>query len=217
MSDKRLLEIQQIRHITPSVFTIRVERDNIQFQAGQHIGLGLKEYPYMREYSIYSGEADNYLEVLIKEVKDGTLTPKFKTCSVGERLTMDGPTGSFILNPYSVKQNKFYFIATGTGISPFHCFIKSYPEINYQLIHGVKLLTESIDREEYAPGKYISCTTEDPNGDFNGRVGQYISAAPVDPEGMYYLCGSGRMIYEVNSILQSKGIAPHQIFWEIYF
>ena len=217
MAEKRFLEIQKIRHITPTVFTIRLDRNDIHFQAGQHIGLGLKEYPFMREYSIYSGETDNYLEVLIKEVKEGTLTPKLKVCSVGEQLTMDGPTGTFIVNPDSLKRNKFYFIATGTGISPFHCFIKTYPRINYQLIHGVKFMQESIDREEYGPGRYLTCTTEDPEGDFNGRVGQYITANPVNPEGLYYLCGSGKMIYEVNTILQSKGIPPNQIFWEIYF
>ena len=217
MSEKRLLEIQKIRHITPTVFTICLERDDIKFKAGQHIGLGLNEYPYMREYSIYSGENDDYLEVLIKEVKDGTLTPKFKACSAGEKLIMDGPTGSFVVKPDSVKRDKFYFIATGTGISPFHCFIRSYPEMNYQLIHGVKFVEESIDRDEYAPDRYINCTTEDPKGDFRGRVGQYLAANPVDPDGLYYLCGSGKMIYEVNSILQNKGIAPHRIFWEIYF
>jgi ferredoxin--NADP+ reductase/benzoate/toluate 1,2-dioxygenase reductase subunit len=217
MSDKRLLEIQKIRHITPSVLTIRLDRNGIQFQAGQHIGLGLKEYPYIREYSIYSGEEDNYLEVLITEVKEGTLTPKFKACSVGEQLAMDGPSGSFRINPDSLKLNKFYFIATGTGISPFHCFIRTYPKINYQLIHGVKSLQESIDRADYEQGRYLNCTTEDPNGDFKGRVGQYINANPIDPEGLYYLCGSGKMIYEVNSILQSKGIPSHQIFREIYF
>jgi len=217
MSDKRFLEIQKIRHITPTVFTIQLERNDVQFRAGQHIGLGLKEFPYMREYSIYSGEADDYLEVLMKEVKDGTLTPKFKACNVGETLTMDGPAGSFILKPEFIQRNKFYFVATGTGISPFHCFIRSYPEINYQLIHGVKFLQESIDCEEYERSRYISCTTEDPNGDFKGRVGQYIDQNPVDPEGMYYLCGSGKMIYEVNTLLQSKGIPAHHIFWEIYF
>lgn len=217
MSEKRVLEIQKMRHITPTVFTIRLIRDNIQFQAGQHIGLGLKEYPYMRDYSIYSGETDDYLEVLIKVVKDGTLTPKFNTCLVGEQLIMDGPTGSFTINPDSVQRTKYYFIATGTGISPFHCFIRTYPELNYKLIHGVKLVEESIDRDEYEDGRYLTCTTEDPNGDFRGRVGQYLAANPIDPEGLYYLCGSGKMIYEVNSILQSKGISPNQILWEIYF
>jgi ferredoxin/flavodoxin---NADP+ reductase len=217
MSDKRVLEIQKIRYITPTVFTIRLERNDIEFQAGQHIGLGLKEYPYMRDYSIYSGETDDYLEVLIKEVKEGNLTPKFKACNVGDQLIMDGPAGSFVMNQNSLKRNKFYFIATGTGIAPFHCFIRTYPEINYQLIHGIKLVQESIDRDEYTEGRYLTCTTEDPAGDFKGRVGQYITANPVDPEGLYYLCGSGKMIYEVNSILQTKGIAPNQIFWEIYF
>jgi ferredoxin--NADP+ reductase/benzoate/toluate 1,2-dioxygenase reductase subunit len=217
MSEKRLLEIQQIRHITQTVFTIRLDRNDIQFKAGQHIGLGVKEYPYIREYSIYSGEDDNFLEVLIKEVKEGTLTPRFKACSVGEQLNMDGPSGSFVLDRDSLKNKTFYFIATGTGISPFHCYIKTYQTINYQLIHGVKTIEESIDREEYEKGRYISCTTGDQTGEFNGRVGQYINANPVDPDGLYYLCGSGKMIYEVNSILQSKGIPPHQIFWEIYF
>jgi len=217
MSGKRFLEIEKIRHLTPTVFTIRLKRNDIQFKAGQHIGLGLKDYPYMREYSIYSGEDDDYLEVLIKEVRDGTLTPKFKVCEVGETLTMDGPAGSFVLKPEDVQRQKFYFVATGTGISPFHCFIKTYPELNYQMIHGVKFHNESIDYDEYETGRYLTCTTEDPNGDFNGRVGQYINQNPVDPAGLYYLCGSGKMIYEVNAILQNRGIPAHQIFWEIYF
>ncbi len=217
MSGKRFLEIEKIRHLTPTVFTISLKRNDIQFRAGQHIGLGLKEYPYMREYSIYSGENESFIEVLIKEVRDGTLTPKFKACNVGETLTMDGPAGSFVLKPEDVERQKFYFVATGTGISPFHCFVKTYPELNYQMIHGVKFHNEAIDYDEYEQGSYITCTTEDPNGDFNGRVGQYINQNPLDPAGLYYLCGSGKMIYEVNAILQNRGIPAHQIFWEIYF
>lgn len=217
MSGKQLLEIQNMRHITPSVFTIRLERGDVQFKAGQHIALGINDYPYMREYSIYSGESDDYIEVLIKEVKEGTLTPRLKTSLAGEKLLVGSPAGSFIINPESARRDKFYFVATGTGISPFHCFIRTYPELNYKLIHGVKFVQESIDRDEYEASRYLNCTTEDPNGDFRGRVGHYIAANTVDPEGLYYLCGSGKMIYEVNSILQSKGIAPHRIFWEIYF
>jgi len=43
----------------------------------------------LREYSIYSGEKDDYLEVLIKEVDNGDLSKRFKNCKPGDKLFYD--------------------------------------------------------------------------------------------------------------------------------
>ena len=40
----------------------------MQFKAGQHIIAGLKGELDQREYSVYSGENDDYLEILVREV-----------------------------------------------------------------------------------------------------------------------------------------------------
>jgi ferredoxin--NADP+ reductase/benzoate/toluate 1,2-dioxygenase reductase subunit len=63
----------------------------------KYITLGFGGSIDRREYSIYSAEQDNYLEVLIKEVEDGLLSKKLKKCKTGEKLDIDGTFGHFSL------------------------------------------------------------------------------------------------------------------------
>ena len=65
------LKVRSIRELTPSAYVLRFDRNNISFRAGQHILLGKKDDLQAREYSVYSGEQDDFFEVLIKEVQEG--------------------------------------------------------------------------------------------------------------------------------------------------
>ena len=217
MAANLFLEIQQIRELTPSTYVIRFERQNIQFKAGQYIGLGFKDYPYMRDYSIYSGEKDDYLEVLIKEVQDGDLSIKFKQCAAGNVLKYDGPFGSFVLNQKDIAQKHFTFVASGTGIAPFHSFVRSYPELKYTILHGVRSASEAYDKDHYNKDNYFLCTSKDSKGNFKGRVTDYLRKNKVNKDELFYLCGNGGMVYEVYEILQEKGLNLDQIFLEVYF
>ena len=217
MADNFFLEIQQIRELTPPTYIIRFERQNIQFKAGQYIGLGFKDYPYMRDYSIYSGEKDDYLEVLIKEVQDGDLSVKFKQWAAGNLLKYDGPFGSFLLNEKDIDQKHFIFVATGTGIAPFHSFVRSYPTLKYTLLHGVRSFSEAYDKDHYGKDNYILCTSKDSKGNFKGRVTGYLRKNRINKDEVFYLCGNGGMVYEVYEILQEKGVSLDQIFLEVYF
>jgi ferredoxin/flavodoxin---NADP+ reductase len=217
MADNFFLEVQEVRELTPSTYVIRFNRQNIQFKAGQYIGLGFKDYPYMRDYSIYSGENDDFLEVLIKEVQDGDLSVKFKLCAEGNVLKYDGPFGSFTLNEKDIAEKHFTFIATGTGIAPFHSFIRSYPNLNYTILHGVKNSSEAYDAQHYDKNRYILCTSKDSKGNFKGRVTEYIKKNSINKDGLFLLCGNGGMVYEVYDLLQVKGVSLDQIFLEVYF
>jgi len=217
MADKFFLEVQEVRELTPSTYVIRFDRQNIQFKAGQYIGLGFKDYPYMRDYSIYSGENDDFLEVLIKEVQDGDLSVKFKLCAEGNVLKYDGPFGSFILNEKDISEKHFTFVATGTGIAPFHSFVRSYPNLNYTILHGVKNSSEAYDAHHYDKNRYILCTSKDSKGNFKGRVTEYIRKNSINKDGFFFLCGNGGMVYEVYDLLQEKGVSLDQIFLEVYF
>jgi len=216
MAENLFLEIQEMRQLTTSSYILRFGRNNIQFRAGQHIGLGLKDYPYMRDYSIYSGENDDFIEVLIKEVQDGDLSIKFKQCSVGDQLRYDGPFGSFVLTQ-PISEKKHVFVATGTGIAPFHSFVKSYPGLNYKILHGVKYSEEAYDKDHYESDRYVLCTSKDSKGQFKGRVSDFFRKNIVNKDDLFYLCGNGGMVYEVYDILQEKGVSIDQIFLEVYF
>ena len=109
------------------------------------------------------------------------------------------------------------FIASGTGIAPFHSFVRSYPGINYTLIHGVSYNNEAYERNDYDPHRYILCTSKESNGGHKGRVTRFLPGYRVDPDMLFYLCGNNNMIYEVYHILRDKGIPDENIFSEVYF
>ena len=210
-------QVISIRNLTPSTYIIRMEKKDFSFKTGQYITLGFSGSIDRREYSIYSAEQDDYLEVLIKEVEDGLLSKKLKKCKPGEVLDVDGAFGHFSLKEDEIKNKKFMFISTGTGISPIHSFIHTHPEMDYTLLHGIRHKEEAYERESYDPNRYILCTSGENTGNFNGRVTEYLLQNPVSPDTICYLCGNCHMIYEAYDILEKQGIKLGPIHTEVYF
>lgn len=209
-------KITQIRFLTDETFVIRLERKNLQFKSGQHIIVGLKGELNLREYSVYSGEQDDYLEILVREVLSGTVSQQLMHSKPGQLLQVNGPFGSFGIEPFDLSR-KLVFIATGTGISPFHSFVRSYPSIDYTLIHGVRYNVEAYEKEAYDPMRYILCTSKENNGGRKGRVTRFLSGFRVNSVMLFFLCGNNNMIYEAYHILRDKGVPDENIFTEVYF
>jgi ferredoxin--NADP+ reductase/benzoate/toluate 1,2-dioxygenase reductase subunit len=211
-------EVQGIRQLTASAYAVRLNRNGLDFRAGQHITLGLINEVECREYSIYSGEQDDYIEVLVKTVENGNISKKLKQVQPGDLLNFDGPVGYFTLDDNDIENNRrFIFIGSGTGIAPFRSFVKSYPGLNYTLLHGVRYAHEAYDRQDYHPESHILCTSRDKKGDFNGRITQYLKENIHDTSAQYYLCGNINMIYEAFDLLQLKGVPSNQLHAEVYF
>ena len=170
-----------------------------------------------REYSVYSGENDDFLEILVREVIDGRVSQELKRCKPGQLLQVNGPFGTFGLEKFDMFSRKLVFIASGTGIAPFHSFVKSYPGIDYILIHGVRYNKEAYEKDDYDPRRYILCTSKESNGGHKGRVTRFLPSYPVDHDMLFYMCGNNNMIYEAYHILRDKGIPDENIFTEVYF
>jgi len=211
------IKVQQTRQLTDSAYVLQFDRNGIDFIAGQHVILGIKDENNAREYSVYSGEQDDYFEVLIKEVLEGDVSKKLKKLQPGTQLQMDGPLGFFTIPPDQIGAARFVLIASGTGIAPFRSFVRSYPGLNYTMLHGVRYSNEAYDRQEYDPQRLIVCTTGDTEGDFNGRVTDYLRQHPVDLTAEYYLCGNMKMIHEAFDILKEKGVKSENLHAEVYF
>jgi len=212
-----LHKIMQIRFLTEKTFVLRFDRGDIRFKAGQHIIVGLEGEMDQREYSVYSGENDDFLEILVREVKDGNVSLKLKHCKPGQLLQVNGPFGSFGLETFDMFSRKLVFIASGTGISPFHSFVRSYPGIDYTIIHGVRYRNEAYELNDYETGRYILCTSKESAGGYKGRVTRFLPGYPVKRDMLFYLCGNNNMIYEAYHILRDKGIPDENIFSEVYF
>ncbi len=210
-------KIKEIRHLTESTFVIRLDRNGLVFQTGQFIIIKFGNSVDQREYSVYSGEKDNFLEILVREVEGGKISGKLKKLRAGDEIEVDGPFGFFKFNPEMFKSKKYLFVATGTGISPFHSFVKTFPELDCQIIHGVRYANEAYEHDDFGKDKITLCTTADSDGDFYGRVTDYLFMQKPDRDTNCFLCGNSEMITEAFDILTGKGIPVSNIYSEVYF
>ena len=215
--DTRYYSVQSVTSITDHSFIVRIPRKELAFRAGQHISVGIKGESNFREYSIFSGEEDNFLEFLVKEIKTGYFTPRLRKLRMGQLLDINGPYGKFGISKEKVTTHKHIFIASGTGIAPFHSIVKSNPTLNYHLIHGVKNASEAYARNAFDPERYTLCTSRDGSGNYAGRVTKLIEDSTFEPDTHFYLCGNNKMISDAVEILKSKGFPRSSISAEIYF
>jgi len=132
-------------------------------------------------------------------------------------MYIEGPAGFFILDEALKNGHPLLFIATGTGISPFHSFVRSFPELNYTILHGVHFADEAYGKDAFNPARYCLCTSREEKGDYFGRVTYYLKEHPVASGTICYLCGNSEMIDEVTEILEAGHIPPEHIRTEVFF
>lgn len=207
--NQNMNKVLDIQDLTDSTYVMYLEK-NLDFKPGQYITIGIDGY--MREYSLYNSPEENHLEILVKEVQNGKLTPRLRK-SKGQELVIMGPLGEFVIEENDLNK-PFTFIATGTGISPFRSFVKSH-DLNYQIIHGVRYLNENYGIQDFDSDRHILCVSRE-QGQFTGRVTDYIKSIKLNPEGMYYLCGNAEMISDVGEILEEE-IPLENIRNEVFF
>jgi ferredoxin/flavodoxin---NADP+ reductase len=217
ISVNTLFNVQHVRFLTNSTYILRFDRKGMKFDPGQNLNVGMTGDAEKRDYSVYSGEKDDFLDILVKEVDKGLVSKKLKKLRKGDLIEVDGPFGFFTISNEDRTTKKFLFIASGTGISPFHSMIRSYPDLNYKLLHGVRYRDETYEKEHYPPDRYISCLSKDKHGNFRGRVTDYLRQNPVDPDCLFYLCGNVNMIYDAFDILKEQGVPSGNLRAEVYF
>jgi len=205
--------VASIRNVSARAYVLRVDSPGMAFEPGQHITLGVYGDRDVREYSIYSPPNASFLEVLITETDPGLVSRKLRRLSPGDRVVVNGPYGFFTL-PES-PDCRVLAVATGSGIAPFHSMRGAYPDLDMLVLHGVREEAEAYDRQDYR--QYVSCTSRSKDGDFHGRVTDYLQGYELELDTYVYLCGNCEMIYAVYDLLQEKGIAPEKIKTEVYF
>ena len=207
------------RELGQGIFILRLAREGMHFRAGQWINVGIPGTGEQREYSIYSPPSADHLDVLIREIPGGEVSPALHRCRPGERVEIDGPHGAFTLVEGLRAAPHYLFCASGTGVSPFHSFVAESPAIDYVLLHGVRHHAELMEPGAFAPSRFVPCISREgaQPGEHQGRLTTYLGEHPVDPSTYCYLCGNSDMIYESFSLLTRFGVPREQIFAEIYF
>lgn len=215
--DTNYYKVKELRSLTENTFVLTLPKSRFKFVAGQHISLSIQGDYQSREYSIYSAEEGDNLEVLVKEVDGGYFSPKLKHLKEGEMVEVHGPFGKFGLDEKRLDSHKHVFIASGTGIAPFHSMVKSYPELDYEMIHGVRYASEAYEKDSYEKERFTICASRDENADFEGRLTEYLKIAEFGENTCFYLCGNSDMIFDAMEILKDKGFDRENVTVEVYF
>lgn len=211
-------KILKIKNLTESTYVMSLEKGDFEFKAGQYLVLNVPGEYKAREYSIYSAEGAPTIDLLIKEVADGEVSRELKYMKIGTKVEITGPFGFFVLRDYQPSESKHYtFVATGTGISPFHSIILSNPGLDYEVIHGVRHGYEAYESGDYLEDRYKLCTSREHGENYYGRVTQYLKEKGIKKGSIYYICGNSGMVNQVTELLEENGITPANIRTEVFF
>jgi len=214
---KALHQILGNESLCSNTFKLIIERGNLNFRAGQCVNLGLPNSGINREYSTYSGEQEKILEFLIREVEGGDVSPALRKLKTGDTIEIDGAYGLFTLPESKLEVKSYVFIATGTGIAPFHGFIRTRLDMDYIVLHGTRLIEENYESGHYDQERYIHCVSQEQGGNFQGRVSDYLRRNPQGSDKQYYLCGNRNMANEVYDILREQRVSGTNIMTEVFF
>ena len=88
--------VQAVINLTPETFIIRLDRGNFNFEPGQYVIIRIPGQNKGREYSIYSGLNDDYLDFLVREIPEGGFSRYLRHLLPGSELDVEGPKGYFI-------------------------------------------------------------------------------------------------------------------------
>jgi len=145
--------VSEIRNLSDATYVVRFSKRDLTFRPGQHLVVGVLGMSDAREYSVYSGKDEEYLEIIVREVENGIVSRKLRRMNPGNNLEVNGPYGFFLTNAQPPANKKLLFIASGTGIAPFHSFVKTFPDADYTIVHGIKTIDEAYEKETYVKGK----------------------------------------------------------------
>ena len=211
-------KIENIINLSNGNYILKLKKNNINFNAGQFFSIGIPKTIINREYSVCSGEKDVTIDFLIREVSDGILSKQLRLLKKNDEVKLLGPYGNFYLKNFDLEK-KYIFIATGTGISPFMSLIKTYPNLNYNLYHGIRFKDDEIgDLPEKNYLKFISRDDVNLPGYYKGRITNHFDKiVSNDKDSLVFLCGNSLMVTEIYDTLLQNKFKPENIFTEIFF
>ncbi len=229
MSDL-VLRVSSVRRATPGSRSVRLALDGAPFAyaPGQLAELGPAGSAARVPFSLASAPeetaAAGSLEFLIKEDAAGRWGAHFPPLARGMRLTVRGPSGSFVF-PDRPRERRFLFIAGGTGIAPLRSMIR------HAILAGIdgrlSLLYSARTPKDFAylaelrgmarRGALelsLSATREMPPrwGGLRGRIARaQVTPLVDDPATLCFVCGPAAMVAEVPPMLEALGVARERI------
>lgn len=197
----------------------------LDFDAGQHVELCVPNTPFRRAYSIASPPSQNLsIELHVRLTPGGLATDRwvFASLTVGDRVAMQGPLGTFTM--VEREDGPVVLVAGGTGLAPLksillHALEKGLAS-EVHLYHGGRREEDLYDGEFFLSleGKgirYVPVLSEQAWDGASGMVTEAVEADFSSCRGMTaYICGPPPMVTAAVRTFKRRRMRPARIFRE---
>lgn len=199
--------------------------------------------PLFRAYSVANPPSDNQRMMFnvriatpppnVPDAPPGIGSSYIFSLQPGDRVTMSGPFGEFLVNEDS--EREMCFLGGGAGMAPMRSHLR------HQLLtlntrrpvtfwYGARNRMEMLYDEEFKKldadfdnfSYFVALSDPLPDDKWDGLVGfihqclheQYLKDHPDPSEIEYYLCGPPPMIAAMTAMLDSLGVDPEMISYD---
>ncbi|MBP8655434.1 MAG: radical SAM protein [Kiritimatiellae bacterium] len=216
-TDRRhTVTVVAVEPLAGEAFLLRTTRGGYDFIPGQNVSIALHlDYARSKDFSICSGQADDFLEFMIKGNRAGTITPLLRTLEPGAKLDLTGPYGEFFYR--ADEKCRHVFLATGIGIGPFRSFLRSFTIPDYLVVHGVRRKADLALAAGIDPTRLVTCVSREDGGTLRGRITDYLRNTELGVRDFYYLSGNPFAVKDVFDILSQRGVPRERIVREFYY
>jgi len=217
------LQVVETKQETPTVKSIKLEKNNFDYKPGQYAMMVLQtgDDENVRSLSIASSPTENFL-LFSTKISESSFKKKFNSLQTGDKTKIKGPMGIFVLDESA---KNIVFLGGGIGITPFRNMIKYATDkklpIKLTLLYSNRTSDEICYKDEWPqfekqnPNlKVVNTITDDPN--WNGRKGRIdgkmIREFAADFNNtLFYICGPPGMVDGLSQLLKTMNVPQQNV------
>jgi len=207
-----------------------VRPEPLQYKAGQFINLIQYESKLTRSYSLASLPCENFMELHIKRVPDGSMSSWLcDELQLGENIEISGPSGACYYQQEKTEQD-LILGGVGTGLAPLFGILRDALESDHQ--GQIHLFHASLNQEDlYYQDEiqdmvndvknltYIPCVLqgEAPSNGKQAMIDKLIIDTLGDCAGKRaYLCGDAAVVQTMKETLLQHGLTKDDILADAF-
>lgn len=231
VSEKRTAKVLEKTVMNANVVRLRLARDGFDYIPGQFINVTREQDGLTRSYSLASVLDEDFLELHVKRVPDGRMSPWLcDEVSEGDALTYYGPAGDCFYVPGEPDRN-LILAGTGTGLAPLYGIVRHALSLGHRgrifLFHGslaaegLYMVDELRDlAAKHESLQYIPCVLygEPPAAGKHGAIDEVVVQTTREymSGSRAYLCGDPPLVEAMRKKLFLAGISTRDIYADAF-
>jgi ferredoxin-NADP reductase len=222
------LPIREVLHATPRARIVRLDLQGTHFDysPGQAVLIGAQgagaRWPYSIAAAPEDAARDGWLELLVGVDASGR-TGHQLPLDAGTPIDVEGPVGTFVF-PRDPREQRFVFIAGGTGIAPLRAMLRhtlAIPHREVGVVYSARTPDEFAFQDELRAlardGRIElrQTITRDSGTEWaggRGRIGRAeLQPLVHDPATLCFICGPAALVDDTQRLLQELGVPRERI------